>query len=114
MDVEETTHLLFRDRLAVVFRIVGAIAGFTVAATAFATSSWSSEWVVALFVAIVLGGAVSYHLLTSIVRCPVCMRTVVNFGIGSVDAKRKEFRCRSCGATAWLAEGFYWQREING
>ncbi len=67
-----------------------------------------------LFAIVVIGGAVSYHLLTSIVQCPACGDNLTNFGIGSEDAKRKEFSCRRCGATAWLSEGIYWQSDING
>jgi hypothetical protein len=108
------THLVFRDRVALVFRIVGAVAGFAIMTTAFATSSWSSAWVIALFTAVVVGGAVSYHLLTSIVRCPGCSNGVVNLRIGPIEERRKQFSCRRCGTMAWLAEGFYWQHDING
>lgn len=110
----ESTHLSSRDRLALAFRIAGALAGFTILALAFATSSWDNGWILGLFAVVVIGGAVSYHLLTSVVRCPSCRSKVFNFGIGPEEAKRKTFSCRRCGATSWLAEGFYWQRDING
>lgn len=100
--------------MALTFRIVGALAGFAVIGFAFATSSWSNVWVLALVVLVTLGGAVAYHLLTSIVRCPACGGGIFNFRIGSAESKRKNFLCRRCGATAWLAEGFYWQNDING
>ena len=114
MTASESTHLLRRDRLALTFRIAGALAGLATIALAFATSSWNSPWVLTLIVIVVIGGAVSYHLLTSVVRCPSCRSRVFNFRIGQAEAKRKSFSCRRCGATAWLAEGFYWQSEING
>jgi hypothetical protein len=100
--------------VALAFRIAGAAAGLVIIILAFATSSWNTPWLIALFVAIVIGGAAAYHLLTSVVRCPSCRSGVVNFRIGQAEAKRKIFSCRHCGATAWLTEGFYWQREING
>ncbi len=100
--------------MALAFRIVGAIAGLAIIACAFATSSWHSRWVLVLVGVVVIGGAVSYHLLTSIVRCPSCRNGVFNFRIGQIDEKQKIFSCRRCSATAWLAEGFYWQRDING
>jgi len=96
------------------FRIAGALAGAAIAVLAFATSSWSSAWVVGTFVVVVVGGAAVYHLLTSVVRCPACSQGVVNLRIGSVDEKRKHFHCRNCGATAWLAEGFFWQGDFSG
>lgn len=108
------THLSKRDRVALAFRIVGALAGLAIILFAFATSSWNSAWVLVLIAVVVIGGAVSYHLLTSMVQCPTCRNSMFNFRIGQVEAKQKIFSCRSCGATAWLAEGFYWQREING
>lgn len=114
MNEHEPTHLRFRDRLALAYRIVGALAGFAIIVAAFATSGWNSGWVIAAVIAVVVGGAVSYHLLTSIVRCPGCGGRIVNLRIGSDDAKRKHFSCRRCGAAAWLIEGFYWQSDSNG
>ena len=95
-------------------RIVGAVTGLAIFAFAFATSRWDSTWVLALIAVVVIGGGVAYHLLTSMVRCPSCGNGVFNFRIGQVGEKKKTFSCRQCGATAWLAEGFYWQRDING
>ncbi len=109
-----STHLSSRDRWALAFRIAGAVAGFSIIAVAFATSSWNTSWVLLLFAIVVIGGAVAYYILTSIVRCPACGDGMTNLRIGPVDAKRREFSCRRCGATAWLSEGFYWQRDING
>ena len=102
---EESTHLSNRDRAALAFRITGAVAGLAIGVLAFAKSSWDSGWVVVLFAFVAVGGAVSYHVLTSAVRCPSCGNGLFNFRIGSEDAKRKIFSCRRCGATAWLAEG---------
>jgi hypothetical protein len=110
----EATHLTKRDRLALGFRILGAVSGFAIIGVAFATSSWSNGWVLGLLAVIIIGGALSYHLLTSIVGCPSCSNWVFNFRIGSEDEKRKSFSCRHCGVTAWLAEGFYWQQDISG
>ena len=114
MNSAESAHLSNRDRLALAFRVVGAVSGLALIVVAFATSSWNSTWVLVLIAVVVIGGAVSYHLLTSMVRCPSCRSGVFNFRIGSAEAQRKTFSCRRCGATAWLAEGFYWQRDING
>jgi hypothetical protein len=110
----DSTHLSSRDRLALAFRIAGAVAGFSIIAVAFATSSWNRSWMVMLFAIVVIGGGVGYYLLTSIVRCPACGDGMSNLRIGPVGATRREFSCRRCGATAWLSEGFYWQRDING
>jgi len=107
-------HLAERDRLAFRFRLVGAAAGFIVIIAAFATSSWRNPWVIGLVCLVVVGGALAYHLLTSIVRCPSCQATVSNHRIAAEEAGRKNFLCKRCGASAWLAEGFYWQNEISG
>lgn len=109
-----STHLSERDRVALAFRIVGAIVGLAAIVLAFATSSWNNVWMLILLAVVVVGGALIYHLLTSMVRCPSCRSRVSNFRIGTVEAKQKNFLCRRCGAEAWLAEGFYWQRDING
>jgi hypothetical protein len=39
---------------------------------------------------------------------------MVNFGITADDTKRKLFVCRRCGASAYLTEGFFWQRDFSG
>ncbi|MEX2125398.1 MAG: hypothetical protein WD795_16005 [Woeseia sp.] len=103
-----------RDRFTLIFRVAGAISGLLIIVAAFATSSWGNGWVVAVFVLITVGGAISYHVLTSVVRCPACAGRVFNWRISSERAKSKLFSCRKCGTLAWLAEGFYWQREISG
>lgn len=113
VNAKEATHLVDRDRLALAFRIVGAIVGFVVLVVVFATAS-SSSAIVWLFALVTVGGALSYHLLTSVVRCPACANRIFNLRIASEDAQRKLFLCGRCGATAWLREGFYWQREISG
>lgn len=107
-------HLSRRDKQALAFRIAGAVAGFGLIAFAFAKSSWDKPWILMLFAVVVVGGAVSYHLMTSIVSCPSCGESIVNIRIGQVEDKRKVFTCRRCGTTAWLTEEFYWQEEING
>lgn len=114
MNSGASTHLTKRDRVALAFRIIGALVGFAVITWAFATSSWNKEWVLLLVVVLVIGGAVFYHLMTSMVRCPSCRNGVFNFRIGAVEARQKNFLCPRCGAKAWLAEGFYWQRDIDG
>jgi hypothetical protein len=114
MNATGPTHLSTRDRAAFALRIAGAVTGFAVIAAAAATSSWDDRRVLLLLAFIIVGGAMAYHLLTSIVRCPACRRRVYNFGIGPVDAKRKLFPCGDCGTTAWISEGFYWQRDFNG
>jgi len=113
LNIKEPIHLVRRDRIAVVFRVAGALLGFGVIAFAFATSSWNNPWVVVLFCVVVVGGALAYYLLTSIVRCPSCSARVSNFRIGALGAERKEFACGHCGAKSWLKEGFYWQREFS-
>lgn len=112
MPMREPMHLTNRDRVAVAFRILGALSGGALVLFAFATSNWNSPWMIAMFVLIVVGGALAYHLLTSLVRCPSCSHAVANFRIGQVGETRKEFVCRHCGATAWLKEGFYWQSDF--
>jgi hypothetical protein len=111
---DEAVHLRSRDRLAFRFRVVGGIVGLGVVAAVFATSSWEHPWVVAAYALVTVGGAAAYHLLTSLVRCPTCAGSVANWRIASDDATRKRFSCGRCGTVAWLAEGFYWQREMSG
>ena len=108
------THLDRRDRLARRHRVIGAAAGFLLIGIAFATSSWNSPWFMILFGIYIVGGVLSYYLLTSIVQCPSCHGRVSNFRIASAEADRKIFACRNCGSTSWLAEGFYWQSETSG
>jgi hypothetical protein len=114
MSVEEAIHLAKRDRIALYFRLAGPALGVVVATIGFSTSSWSSPWIIGSFGFVVIGGALSYHLLTSIVRCPTCSGALANFRVASADAKRKLFSCDRCGTDSWLAEGFYWQNEISG
>ena len=102
-------HLTTRDRFTFVFRVVGAISGLLITGAMFATSSWGNAWVIALFVLVTVGGAIAYHVLTSVVRCPACDSRMFNWRIPSEDATRKLFSCDKCGTRAWLAEGFYWQ-----
>jgi len=106
-------HLARRDRIALGFRLAGALLGFGVIIYGFATSSWNSPMVLGLFGFVAIGGALSYYLLTSIVRCPTCAEKVTNFRIGPVDARRKLFSCAHCGTNSWLREGFYWQSEFS-
>ena len=110
----EPIHLKERDRFAFAYRVAGAVAGLTLVAAVFATSSWDNGWVIALFGLITAGGAVSYHLLTSLAACPKCGVGMSNFQISSAYAKRKLFICSNCGTKAYLTEGFYWQRDIAG
>lgn len=114
METRALIHLKRRDRFAVAFRIVGALLGLVVIAVASLTASWTQVWVITLFSVIVVGGAFSYHVLTSIVSCPSCGSRMQNLGISSEDAKFKAFKCRQCGASSYLREGFYWQRDISG
>ncbi len=114
MKAEGATHLAAQDRAAFILRIAGAVTGFAVIAVTAATSSWGNRWVLAVLLITIIGGAVAYYLLTSIAQCPSCRNRMHNFEIGSVDAKRKLFSCSCCGAMAWIAEGFYWQRDVNG
>lgn len=109
-----TVHMRARDRFALRFRVVGALVGLPIIAVVFATSSWRNPWVVALYALVTVGGAVGYHLLTSVVRCPACAATVTNWRVASEDATRKLFPCGRCGTVAWLAEGFYWQGDVAG
>jgi hypothetical protein len=110
----ELTRLIKRDRFALIFRIAGAVFGAALIIWAFATSAWDSRWVIGLLVLVTVGGAISYHVLTSIVRCPGCDAIVCNFRVSSEDARRKEFPCRACGRCAYLTEAFYWQRDFSG
>jgi len=114
MDLDEAIHLKARDRIAFWFRVAGAIGGLAFIAWAFASSSWGSTWVIAMIGLIIVGGAVKYHLLTSIVRCPTCASRVVNLRISSPDVSKKLFLCGKCGSSAYLTEGLYWQREWSG
>lgn len=114
MNSGEPTHLHGRDRIAFRFRVAGALGGLAFVAWAFATSGWTSAWVVTLFGVVTIGGAAAYHVLTSVVRCPACSSRLSNWRISSADADRKQFACDSCGARAWLREGFYWQRDWSG
>jgi len=103
-----------RDHVAIAFRVVGAGAGLAAIAVAFATSSWNNVRMLVFLAVVIIGGAVIYHLLTSMARCPSCANWLFNFRIGKVEARQKNFSCRRCGAQAWLAEGFFWQADIDG
>lgn len=114
MDLDEPKHLKGRDRLAFRFRVAGALGGLAFIAWAFATSNWGSTWVIAICGVVTIGGAVSYHVLTSFVRCPTCASLLVNLRISSAEANEKRFLCDKCGTSAYLQEGFYWQRDWAG
>lgn len=103
-----------RDRLAFAYRLRGASFGLAFVVWALASSSRKRGWIIALLLAVVVGGAVVYHLLTSIAQCPSCNSRIVDLGIGRAEARRKLFRCDRCGTTAYLTEGFVWQREFSG
>lgn len=114
MSADYAIHLKKRDRRVFIYRVVGAIGGLVFIFAGFATSSWDNGWMQALFVLVTVGGALAYHLLTSVVRCPTCSSRVMNFRISADDADKKLFSCRRCGTSAYLTEGFYWQREFGG
>ncbi len=114
MNADQPIHLKTRDRSAFAYRVVGAVCGLAFIGAGFATSSWGNGWMIALFVLVTVGGAVSYHLLTSVVRCPACASTMINLRISGYDADRKLFSCSHCGTSAYLKEGFYWQQETAG
>ena len=107
-------RLTDRDRVAFAFRLVGAGSGLILIAWTLMSTAWPRAWAIAVLFGVVVGGAVAYHVLTSVVRCPTCRSRVVNFRIGPVAATRKLFRCAKCGGTAYLTEGFYWQRDWSG
>jgi hypothetical protein len=102
-----------RDRFALAYRVAATILGFGLLAWAAATSSWGS-WTIALFVLVVVGGAVSYHVLTSVTRCPSCQARMINLAIASPETRRKLFHCSRCGTIAYLTEGFFWQSDFSG
>jgi len=103
-----------RDRVAFLYRVAGTIAGLALAAWTFAASAWNSPWSIGLMLLLLVGGAMSYHVMTSVARCPSCRARMVNFSIGRADALTKPFRCPGCGASAYLTEGFFWQRDFSG
>jgi hypothetical protein len=114
MSPAEPIHLTRHDRLAIAFRIAGTLGGMTVIVATFVTSSWSNGIMIALFCLVTVGGALAYHVLTSLARCPKCRSVTSNFRIGADDEKRKVFTCPHCGTSAYLAEGFYWQCDFSG
>jgi hypothetical protein len=103
-----------RDRLALAHRLIGATLGLALIAWSLGTSSWNSPLAIGGLTLIAVTGPISYHLLTSLVRCPTCGSRVVNFRISAVGARRKLFPCDRCGTVAYLREGFYWQRDVAG
>jgi hypothetical protein len=110
----DTIHLKLQDRLAFAFRVAGTLAGMTLIIAIFATSGWNNGIMIWLFCLIVVGGALAYHLLTSLARCPGCRNATSNFRIGADQEKRKVFTCTRCGTSAYLVEGFYWQSDFSG
>ena len=104
-------RLTQRDRLALGYRVGSAILGFALLAWAAATSSWG-PWTIALLVLVTVGGGISYHVLTSVARCPRCSSRVINLSITSAETRRKEFHCSRCGTIAYLTEGFFWQSDF--
>lgn len=114
MHANEPIHLQQRDRIAVVYRICGALAGLVLMAVAFAMEGWDTPGLIPLFVLVTGGGAISYHVLTSVVACPRCGARMVNFRVPSPDSTRKLFVCRHCAASAYLKEGYYWQSDFSG
>jgi hypothetical protein len=107
-DSSEPIRLKQRDRIAFAYRVAGTILGFALLAWSTATSSWG-RWTIALFVLVIVGGAISYHVLTSVTRCPSCNARMINLAITSPETRRKVFHCSHCRAIAYLTEGFFWQ-----
>jgi predicted RNA-binding Zn-ribbon protein involved in translation (DUF1610 family) len=114
MDPDKAKHLSVRDRLAFRFRVAGTLGGLAFIAWAFARSNWESTWVYVVCGVVTVGGAVAYHVLTSFVRCPTCANHMVNLRISSAKTTTKRFLCGQCGTSAYLHEGFYWQRDWAG
>ena len=110
----EPVPLRRRDRLAFAWRMGGTALGVAALAWFFFSEGWRHGEAFALVAAVIVGGALVYHLLTSVVRCPSCEATVVNLAIADSDVKRKLFHCSRCGANASLTEGFYWQQDVSG
>jgi hypothetical protein len=102
-----------RDHVALAYRVVGALLGFALLSWATATSSWGT-WTIALFVLVTVGGAISYHILTAVTRCPGCNTRMINLAITSPETRRKLFRCSHCRTSAFLTEGFFWQSDFSG
>jgi ABC-type Fe3+-siderophore transport system permease subunit len=87
----------------------GVLAGLLLIAVSSTTGSWGNGWSIGLGGLVTVGGALSYHLLTSVARCPGCSSHVMNFRIPADEVDRKTFVCGRCGTSAYLTEGFYWQ-----
>jgi hypothetical protein len=75
-----------RDRFALAYRVGGMILGLALLAWSIATSS-SGPWTIALFVLVTVGGAISYHVLTSVIRCPGCNARMINISITSHEPR---------------------------
>lgn len=114
MEPDEAIHLKNRHRFAIAYRVAGTAVGLALVVLAVATSSWANGWIIALFGFVTVGGALTYHLLTSMTLCPKCRADMTNFRISFEETKRKLFHCARCGVSAYLTEGFYWQRDVAG
>ena len=109
----EPIRLEHQDRLAFAYRIAGAISGLSLVFWSLASSSWERPAVLVLLLLVIVGGALLYHLLTSIARCPRCRALTTNFAIGRKDP-RKLFHCAQCESVVYLTEGFFWQSDSSG
>jgi predicted Zn finger-like uncharacterized protein len=102
-----------RDRFAVVYRVCVTILGAALLAWSILTSV-GTGWTIAIFMVVVVGGAIAYHVLTSVTSCPSCDTRMINLAITNSETrpKQKTFRCSRCGTTSYLTEGFFWQADF--
>jgi hypothetical protein len=101
------------DRLALAYRLGCTILGAALVAGSYAWYSWENP-TIALFVGVTVGGAIAYHVLTSVARCPRCNARMINLAVTSPETRRKLFRCSHCGTVAYLTAGFFWQDDVSG
>ena len=109
----EPIRLERQDRLVFAYRIAGAISGLFLVFWSLASSSWKRPEVQVSLFLVIVGGALLYHLLTSLVRCARCRAFTTNFAIGR-KGPRKLFHCVRCGSVVYLTEGFFWQSDSSG
>jgi hypothetical protein len=113
MGAKPPIHLKAHDRLAFWHRVMCAAGGIAMAIAASIWGLWHHSWVVAILVALCIGGPVSYWLLTSVVRCPACRRMMSRLSFAEAgNPPGRTFRCNHCGQECWMREGIYWQENF--
>jgi hypothetical protein len=96
------------DRIAAIQRIAAVVLLLPYIFWLLLSGRWVSplHWLV--IGGVTVGGAVLYHVLTSVRHCVHCGASITAFAIRKPGPLGKRFSCASCGQHTDSREGFVW------